>query len=97
MRQKLVLSTTTAPASTKRGAHSELIAPPAEESTMSRPWIDSSLSGRHSISPSPNSSSVPAERWDENGTTSEAGKPRSARIERIVEPTAPVAPTTPTR
>ena len=33
MRQWLVLSTTTAPASTKRGAHSELTAPPAEERT----------------------------------------------------------------
>ena len=42
MRQKLVLSTTTAPASTNCGAHSALTAPPAEESTMSRPWIDSS-------------------------------------------------------
>jgi hypothetical protein len=37
IRQKLVLSTTTAPASTKRGAHSALIAPPADERTMSKP------------------------------------------------------------
>ena len=37
MRQKLVLSTTTAPASTIRGAHSELTDPPAEESTRSSP------------------------------------------------------------
>ena len=42
-------------------------------------------------------SSGPAERSEANGTTSEAGKPRSASTSRIVEPTAPVAPTTPTR
>ena len=97
MRQKLVLSTTTAPASTIFGAHSELIAPPADESTMSRPWIDSGVRGRHSISDPLKSSFVPAERSDENGTTSEAGKSRSARTSSRVEPTAPVAPTIPTR
>ena len=48
MRKWLVLSTTTAPASTNRGAHSALTEPPAEERTRSRPWIDSSLSARHS-------------------------------------------------
>ena len=63
---------------------------------MSSPWIDSPESGRHSISASPKASLVPALRSEENGTTSAAGKSRSARISRIVEPTAPVAPTTPT-
>ncbi len=97
MRQKLVLSTTTAPASTRRGAHSALTAPPAEERTMSRPWIVSSLSGRHSSSAPFNAIFLPAERSEANGTTSEAGNSRSASTSRMVEPTAPVAPTTPTR
>ena len=96
MRQKLVLSTTTAPASTIRGAHSELTAPPAEERTMSRPWIASSEIARTSISPSANGTRLPAERSDASATTSLAGKPRSASTARIVEPTAPVAPSTPT-
>ena len=97
MRQKLVLSTTTAPAATSRGAHSALTAPPAEERTRSRPWIDSSSSGRHSSSPPANGTRLPAERSEANGTTSEAGKARSASTSSRVEPTAPVAPTTPTR
>jgi len=40
--------------------------------------------------------SRPAERSEANGTTSEAGNPRSASTPRIVDPTAPVAPRTPT-
>ena len=96
MRQKLVLSTTTAPAATSRGTHSELTAPPAEESTRSRPWIVSSLSGRHSTRPPANSSSRPAERSEANATSSSTGKLRSASTSRIVLPTAPVAPRTPT-
>ena len=39
------LSTTTAPASAKRGAHSALTPEPAENSAISKPWIDSSFSG----------------------------------------------------
>src|SRR3712207_7737242 len=39
------LSTTTAPASTKRGAHSPDVEPPAENSARSKPWIVSSRSG----------------------------------------------------
>ena len=75
IRQKLVLSTTTAPAATNRGAHSALIAPPADERTRSSPWIDSSVSVRHSSSASPKATRLPAERSEANGTTSEAGKP----------------------
>jgi hypothetical protein len=37
IRQKLVLSTTVAPAATIFGVHSPLIEPPAEERTRSRP------------------------------------------------------------
>ena len=39
---------------------------------------------------------LPAERSEAKGTTSEAGKSRSASSSRIVVPTSPVAPTTPT-
>ena len=95
MRQKLVLSTTTAPAATRRGAHSALTAPPAEESTRSRPWIVSSSSGRHSSSPPANGTRLPAERSEAKGTTSDAGNARSASTSSRVEPTAPVAPTSP--
>jgi hypothetical protein len=90
-----VLSTTTAPASTNFGAHSELTEPPAEEITRSRPWIEAGSSTRHSISPPLNSIRRPFDRCDAKGTTSEAGKLRSASTSRIVEPTAPVAPTMP--
>src|SRR5215210_7676626 len=90
------LSTTTAPASAKRGAHSALTADPAENSATSKPWIDSSSSGA-TVSLCPLQSSVrPAERSEANGTTSSAGNERSRSTSSIVEPTAPVAPTTAT-
>jgi hypothetical protein len=97
MRKWLVLSTTTAPASTSFGAHSALTEPPAEESTWSSPWIEPSLSGRHSTTEPFHSSCLPAERSEAKGTSSATGKPRSASTSRIVVPTRPVAPTTPTR
>ena len=81
---------------TSFGAHSALIEPPAEERTTSRPWIESSLSGRHSTVPPFHSSCLPVERSEAKGTSSATGKPRSARTPRIVVPTRPVAPTTPT-
>ena len=96
IRKWLVLSTTTAPASTKRGAHSALIDPPAEERTRSRPWIESSLSSRQMSSVPFHSISRPTERSEANGTTSAAGNFRSASSSRIVVPTSPVAPRTPT-
>jgi hypothetical protein len=40
MRQWDELSTTTAPAPAKRGAHSALTLEPAEKRAMSKPWID---------------------------------------------------------
>ena len=55
---------------------------------MSRPWIVSSLSGRHSSTEPFHSSSLPAERSEANGTTSAAGKSRSASTPRIVDPTS---------
>ncbi len=64
---------------------------------MSKPRIDSSLSGTTFRSVSPKSIVRPAERSDANGTTSVAGKPRSRMMPSMVEPTAPVAPTTATR
>ena len=87
------LSTTTAPASTKRGAHSPEVLPPALKIARSKPWIVSSLSG-WTIAPS---SSRPALRSEANGTISEAGKLRSRSLARMTVPTAPVAPTTATR
>ena len=47
MRQREELSITTAPASANLGAHSPEMAPPAENSAMSNPWIDSSLETLH--------------------------------------------------
>src|SRR4051794_14161026 len=97
IRQRDELSTTTAPASAKRGAHSPLVEPPAEKSAMSKPWIVLSLSALQESTLSPQSISRPTERSEANATTSSAGKPRSRITPSIVEPTAPVAPTTATR
>ena len=47
MRQREELSTTTAPASAKRGAHSPEVEPPAENSARSKPWTASSLRALH--------------------------------------------------
>src|SRR5215203_1787495 len=91
------LSTTTAPASAKRGAQSALTPEPAEKRATSKPWIDSSFSGWTESFPSPQAMLRPAERSEANGTTSSAGNERSRRTSSIVAPTAPVAPTTATR
>src|SRR5918995_5473822 len=91
------LSTTTAPASAKRGAHSALTPEPAENSAISKPWIDSSFSDCTVSLASPQSMLRPAERSEANGTTSSAGNERSRSTSSIVDPTAPVAPTTATR
>src|SRR5215208_3851851 len=91
------LSTTTAPASAKRGAHSALTPEPAEKRAMSKPWIDCSLSGWTVSFVSPQSTLRPAERSEAKGTTSSAGNERSRSTPSIVDPTAPVAPTTATR
>ena len=45
MRHADELSTTSAPAAAKRGAHSREVAPPALKSATSKPWIVSSASG----------------------------------------------------
>src|SRR5687767_13054659 len=91
------LSTTTAPASAKRGAHSSLTPEPAENSAMSKPWTASSLRATAVSVPSPNATLRPADRSEANGTTSSAGNERSWSTSSMVEPTAPVAPTTATR
>src|SRR3954463_11505054 len=90
------LSTTTAPASANRGAHSSLTLDPAEKRAMSKPWIASSSSGRTVSGPPPHSFVRPAERSEAKGTTSSAGNERSCSTSSMVEPTAPVAPTTAT-
>src|SRR4051794_22831340 len=97
IRQREELSTTTAPASANRGAHSPLVEPPAEKSAMSKPWIVLSLSTLHDRTLSPQSIWRPTERSEANATTSSAGKPRSRITPSMVDPTAPVAPTTATR
>ena len=51
MRQREELSITVAPAAAKRGAHSPEVAPPAENSARSKPWIDSSSSPRTTSPP----------------------------------------------
>src|SRR5215216_3620238 len=82
------LSTTTAPASAKRGAHSALTPEPAENSAISNPWIESSFSGWTVRFVSPQSMLRPAERSEAKGTTSSAGKERSRRMPSMVDPTA---------
>ena len=95
IRQREELSTTTAPAAAKRGAHSPEVAPPAENSAMSKPWIDSSskpwTTGGRRRAP------CPTERAEAKGTTSRAGNCRSRSSASISVPTCPVAPTTATR
>src|SRR5215211_1962143 len=97
MRHWEELSTTTAPASAKRGAHSALTPEPAENSAMSKSWIVSSFRGATVRLWSPQAIIRPAERSEANGTTSSAGNERSRSTSSIVDPTAPVAPTTATR
>src|SRR5271166_5059655 len=94
IRQREELSTTTAPAAAKRGAHSPEVAPPAENRATSKPLIDSSSNPRTWRPPS---SSLPTERAEAKGTTSRAGKCRSRSSASISVPTCPVAPTTATR
>ena len=80
-----------------RGAHSALTAPPAEESTRSRPWIASRrqrpalelAAGERELASRPS-----ARRRTARPRRREARA--RASTSRIVEPTAPVAPTTPT-
>ena len=74
IRQREELSITIAPAAANRGAHSPEVEPPAENSAMSKPWIDSSL---RPCTTSPPSSSRPTERSEAKGTISRAGNPRS--------------------
>ena len=63
---------------------------------MSKPRIDSAVSGWTTSSCSPQSILRPAERSEAKATTSPAGNARSRMMPSIVEPTAPVAPTTAT-
>ena len=93
MRKADELSTTSAPADAKRGAHSREVPPPAENSATSKPSIVSSRNGWIVASPS----RLPADRSEANGTTSAAGKPRRSSSDSMIVPTAPVAPTTATR
>src|SRR5437762_11941187 len=97
MRNALDLSTTTQPRRTASGANRRDVPLPAENSARSKPSRASAVSSRTSSLPPSNSTCDPAERADANATTSEAGKPRSTRIESTSGPTAPVAPTTATR
>src|SRR6185503_4702959 len=97
IRKALDLSTTTQPRLTASGANRSDVPPPAEKRARSKPASESSVSSRTSSSPPANGTRLPAERAEANGTTSEAGKPRWARIESTSGPTAPVAPTTASR
>src|ERR1700690_156814 len=100
MRQREELSITTAPAAAKRGAHSPEVEPPAENSAMSKPWIESSSRAwtiRSPPSSAAPSSTRPVERSEAKGTSSRAGKSRSRNSCSISVPTCPVAPTTATR
>ena len=98
IRQKEELSTTTAPASAKRGRPLLADRPSRRRRARGRSPGSPRRSARAPrASTSPQSILRPAERSDANGTTSSAGKPRSRITPRIVEPTAPVAPTTATR
>ena len=89
------LSTTTQPAAAKRGAHSREVVAPAEKSAMSKPWIDSSVSG---LDDQPALELAAGRAL--GGERDELADRRSARsrsFSSITVPTAPVAPTTATR
>ncbi len=91
------LSTTTAPAAANFGASSREVAPPAENSTMSRPLGSAVAASSTTTSRSPQARVEPAERAEAKNRSSETGNSRSRRIWRITSPTWPVAPTMPSR
>src|SRR4051794_24705126 len=93
IRNALELSTTSAPASANRAAHSRDRVAPALNSARSKPLTDSSLS---SWQTSPSSSSRPTLRSLANATSSASPNRSWARRRRMV-PTAPVAPMMATR
>src|SRR5690606_17240812 len=67
-----------------------------ENSAMSTPVGSNSARSRTTTSSSPKATVAPADDALASATSSPTGKPRSARIESMVSPTAPVAPTTAT-
>ena len=96
IRKWLVLSMTTAPASTAAWAYRALTDEPAENSAMSMSSKESSSSTFTGICRPPNASRWPADRSEASNRRVSTGNSRSARIFRISSPTAPVAPTTAT-
>ena len=95
------LSTTTAPASTKRGARVLEVAPPAEKIAMSIPApalsapVRSALSASSTVRSRPAYCTVePALRAEAKARMARWGTARSASRVSITRPTWPVAPTT---
>ena len=87
IRQAEELSTTTAPAAANRGASSFEVAPPAENSAMSRPDGSAVSASSTVISRSPHAIVVPAERAEAKKRISATGNCRSSRMRRITAPT----------
>src|SRR3954470_7766384 len=96
IRNRAVLSTTTAPAATANGANFSLTDPPAEKSAMSTPANESSRKTLTRRYFSLNGKLCPADRSEARRRSSFTGKSRSSSTSRICSPTAPVAPTTAT-
>src|SRR5712691_11549235 len=97
IRNALDLSTTVAPAATRRGAISRDWAEPAEQNAISTP-LKADASTRRTGRASPRKVTVlPTERSEAKQRSSPTGNFRSSRMRRVICPAAPVAPTTATR
>ena len=87
------LSTTTAPALTATGANFREMPPPAENSAMSTPSKEFSVSSSITICWPRKSIVLPAERALASAFSLPTGKPRLSMVAMNSAPTAPVTPT----
>src|SRR5690606_979376 len=93
-RKALVLSMTTAPASTAARTHCRLTEPPALKKATSTPRKASSDTACTTTSSSPKRTVLPALRGEAKSRSSPTGKFRSRKSCSSSAPTAPVAPRT---
>src|SRR5689334_17880918 len=92
MRNADELSITTAPAFTATGANFLDMAPPAENSAISTPWNELSVSSSTTISRPRKLSLWPAERLLASAFSPPTRKPRRSMVAMNSAPTAPVTP-----
>src|SRR5207244_5315105 len=92
MRKAEELSTTTAPAFTATGANLREMLPPAENSAMSTPSNERSVSSSIMTSLPRKATLLPAERALASALSLRTGKPRRSMVAMNSAPTAPVTP-----